>query len=718
MKQATMPTSKSIASDSSNRANISSSSTTTSEFIRKLSTSVFPLPSPGREDTATANENTCKENPHNISTMLDPIEFTNRKNNNNSNNNYNNNNFYNNEYYDKDFCRNTSNQTDLTEKDTAWFYTGNEGTAMNDNYTETDDGSTLRDEDDNIVLMGTSVMRKKTHRRSRNRNPRKKQRPICDTTTLALLVLCIVLTLILVILAAILYPFRSSASNINNSSNGVVASNTNNQTSTKIPRIPQIPESATNSSVSTPTIAPAKPNSPTWSRPMTARPTAFVPRIPPSSAPEPNAEEQPQQNEVVSVPPLPMGPLVGHTTHDSVTLWVYHDGFANYNYTMKILLYDYGTDALIMTIDFVAPRKDRNNAIIETIKGLQPETSYKYGMHIFGERVGKGSFTTAPDPNNSKGGTTFDYILTSCMNYRQYKNQMVWDVIVEKLGGKYPDFSILGGDTVYLQEGIDITENGVDFDRLWFRNQEQRTEEHFAKFVQNVPTYATWNDHEYGVNNANKDQKGKTNSLRAWESLWANPGYGDESTDDGVYYSYYWGDVHYIITDDHWYRDPSKDNRLGTKQTEWIEDELVHSKGTFKVIVIGSDIMQRGWSSDLDNIGTIVREHSVDGVVFHSGDIHRNEYKERVAGGFPYPVKQITSSGVAKVWRRPFVHIAVDTQADDPTMTAYFYGASSTADVTTWTNDPSLVCTSIEGIDRTKEHTCTETIRLSDITVP
>jgi alkaline phosphatase D len=709
MKQATMPTSKSIASDSSNLANCS---TTVSEFIQNLSTSVFPLMSPGCEDTTTANENRCKEDPHNISTMLDPIEFTNRKNNHNNNSNRN----YNNEYYDKDFCRNTSNQTDLKEEDTAWFYTGNEGTAMYDHNTDTDDGSTLRDEDDSTVLVGASRS-KKIHRRNRNRNPRPKQRSICDTTTLALLVLCIVLTLILVILASILYPFRSSASNIKNSSDGVVASSANDQTSTKIPRIPQTPESAANSS---PTRDPT--GNPT-TRP-TAWPTAFVPWIPSSSATEPKEEESsPPQNEVVAIPPVSMGPLVGHTTHDSVTLWAYFVGFANHNSTMEILLYDYGTDALIMTVDSVAPRKDRNNAIIETIKGLQPETSYKYGMHIFGERVGKGSFTTAPHPNhnnkgNKGGGTTFDYILTSCMNYRQYKNQMVWDVIVEKLGGKYPDFSILSGDTVYLQEGIDITENGVDFDRLWFRNQEQRTEQHFAKFVQNVPTYATWNDHEYGSNNANKDQKGKTNSLRAWESLWANPGYGDESTDDGVYYSYYWGDVHYIITDDHWYRDPSKDNRLGIKQTEWIEDELVNSKGTFKVIVIGSDIMERGWSSDLDNIGTIVREHSVDGVVFHAGDIHRNEYKEMIAGGFPYPVKQITSSGIAKVWRRPFVHIAVDTQADDPTMTAFFYGASSTADVTTWTNDPSLVCTSIEGVDRTKEHTCTETIRLSDLTVP
>ena len=48
-------------------------------------------------------------------------------------------------------------------------------------------------------------------------------------------------------------------------------------------------------------------------------------------------------------------------------------------------------------------------------------------------------------------------------------------------------------------------------------------------------------------------------------------------------------------------------------------------------------------------------------------------------------------------------------------MTAHFYGAASTADITTWSNDPNLKCSDIIGVDRDKEHTCTETIRLSDL---
>lgn len=382
---------------------------------------------------------------------------------------------------------------------------------------------------------------------------------------------------------------------------------------------------------------------------------------------------------------------------------------------MEILLYDDSDTSvgLIREVDMVQPLKDKNNAVIATLTELSPDTQYEFGMHINGVRVGKGSFRTAPSPDQ---GCSYDYVLTSCMNHRQYKNQMVWGEIPKLLKGKYPDFTILAGDTIYLQDGIDVTdEDGVKNDRVWFRNYEQRNEPYFASYIQNTPTYATWNDHEYGANNANYDQKGKDSSLQAWTELWANPGYGDKESDDGVYYSYYWGDVHYIVTDDHWYRDPSKQNRLGDKQTEWLKNNLLTSRGTFKVIVIGSDIMQRGWTSDLTNIGTIVRENSIDGVVFHARDIHRNEYKRVETGGFPYPVTQIKSSGIAKVCRRPFVHIKVDTTDSDPSMTAHFYGASSTNDDTTWTNDPNLQCSNIVGIDRDKEHTCTETIHLSDL---
>jgi alkaline phosphatase D len=310
--------------------------------------------------------------------------------------------------------------------------------------------------------------------------------------------------------------------------------------------------------------------------------------------------------------------------------------------------------------------------------------------------------------------------LASCMNARQYRDQKVWNAIVSNNGDKYPSFSILAGDTVYLLEGVDVTEqDGVLLDRVWFRNQEQRDDPYFANFIARVPTYATWNDHEYGANNSNKNQKGKERSLQAFQALWANPGYGDETTDDGVYFSFYHGDVHFIVTDDQWFRDPSRQNRLGDQQTEWIRQELIQSQGVFKVIVIGSDIMQRGWNTDLINIGSIVTDYRIEGVLFHSGDIHRNEYRSmNYPGTWPYPVRQITSSGIARVWRRPYAHIEVDTTLDDPTMKASFYSAANTNPDTTWINQANLPCSSIVGVNRDQENTCTETIRLSSLKIP
>jgi len=448
---------------------------------------------------------------------------------------------------------------------------------------------------------------------------------------------------------------------------------------------------------------------------------------------------------------LDMGPMVGHTTHDSVTLWAYYVKPAMYffeeNYALEILLYD--SDGLVTTIDEADPDWQRNNAVFATLTNLEALKAYRYEIRILGQEVGSGSFKTASAPpiettrsekggerNRKTTGTTFEYVLASCMDRSEQPTQKVWDAIptTNADGTKdYPDFAILAGDTIYLQQGIDIVNFwGVRFDRYWYRNREQRTEPHFAEFVANTPIYAVWNNHDYGAEVANMGQAGKEESLRAWKSLWPNPAYPGSSNsninininmnsnnnNNGIYYSFYRGDVHYIVTDDHWNRDPFRANRWGTKQTDWITSELLSSRGTFKVIVLGSDILERGWSSDLENIGAVVTEHSINGVLFNAGDIHRNEYKRKAGHGFPYPVTQITSSGIAKVWRKPFAKIAVNTTVDDPMITVRFFGAANMETETTWINDSELVCSAIEGVeDREKEHSCTETIRLSDLSI-
>ena len=38
-----------------------------------------------------------------------------------------------------------------------------------------------------------------------------------------------------------------------------------------------------------------------------------------------------------------------------------------------------------------------------------------------------------------------------------------------------------------------------------------------------VPAYAVYNDHDYGVNNSDRTQPGKERSLRTFFEIWANP---------------------------------------------------------------------------------------------------------------------------------------------------------------------------------------------------
>ena len=420
---------------------------------------------------------------------------------------------------------------------------------------------------------------------------------------------------------------------------------------------------------------------------------------------------------------LEMGPMVGHTTHDSVTLWAYYLKPAIYlfedNYSIEILLYD--SDGWLRTVDETEPDREKNNAVMVTLTNLEPRRKYRYEMRILDQVVGSGSFQTAPAPPSNNEGVAFEYVLASCMDRSEQPLQKAWQAIptIDSDGTKnYPDFAILAGDTIYLQDGFDVDGIwGVDFDSYWYRNYEQRTEPHFADFISNTPIYALWNNHDYGSPDATRDQLGKEESLRAWNALWPNPSTPESNAwnTNGIYYSFYWGDVHYIVTDDHWNRNVFTENRLGYEQTEWIRSELISSEGTFKIIVIGSDITERGWRTDLESIATIITENSINGVLFHAGDIHRNEYKRQEEIEFPYPVTQITSSGIGKVWRRPFAKIAVDTTVEDPLIRVRFFGATSMEDDTTWFNDPDLVCSTIVDGDREKEHSCSETIRLSDL---
>jgi hypothetical protein len=279
------------------------------------------------------------------------------------------------------------------------------------------------------------------------------------------------------------------------------------------------------------------PTAPYPTRQPTSRPTSFPTRNP---TPRPTREPTPQPTMFPRPPTvdwstsetLESGPMMGHTTHSSVKIWA----LQGYNKTMQLVVWPLSSDPSTATSVSMPPNQV-NGASIMIVEDLAPKTLYLYELRLQNQRIAEGHFTTAPPPNAS---SKFSYLLASCMDIknRVYREQPVWDVI----RSKNPDFAMLNGDTIYLNDNDWTDEGEILFDRVWLRNMRQRAESHFASFLKSIPTYGTWDDHEYGKSNSNHDQLGKENSLKAWKALWPNPRHGLPEL-PGVFYTYTWGDV-------------------------------------------------------------------------------------------------------------------------------------------------------------------------------
>mmetsp|Transcript_10153 Transcript_10153/g.24257 ORF Transcript_10153/g.24257 Transcript_10153/m.24257 type:complete len:876 (+) Transcript_10153:105-2732(+) len=464
-----------------------------------------------------------------------------------------------------------------------------------------------------------------------------------------------------------------------------------------------------------PIPSPTKRPTPPPVQPPILAPTKVVPSSPvsfpqaapsnsPPAFPWPPTVSQSQEFSIRS------GPMVGHTTHNSCKFWV----FLGSTMPMQLVYWPKDDDAQGSTTQTATllPDAQSNNAAIKTIQGLQPDTVYLYEIRIQNEWLSQGHFKTAPLPDRP---TSFKYVLASCMNVKSdtdgYRKQPVWNEVLEK----NIDFAMLPGDTIYLNY-LDWTRQWeVLYGRVWYRYLQQRAESNFARFIKTVPTYATWDNHDYGTDYADYSQGGKENSLKAWGDLWPNP-YQGSSKGAGNYYSFSWGDADFFVLDCRWYRNWSTGTLFGQPQLAWLEEDLIASQATFKIIVSASDVMEQSMSGDLQTIGKVVARNSISGVLFNSGDIHRNEYKTQDVANWPYRVHQFSSSGIAVVWRRNFAIVNVNTALNNPEVRVEFHSANSPGQSTTWSNDPNLICSQIQGQNRNQESRCTQTIRLSDLT--
>ncbi|KAK3028988.1 hypothetical protein RJ639_038191, partial [Escallonia herrerae] len=192
----------------------------------------------------------------------------------------------------------------------------------------------------------------------------------------------------------------------------------------------------------------------------------------------------------------------------------------------------------------------------------------------------------------------------------------------------------------------------------------------------------TWDDHDYGLNDAGKEFGGKITNQRLLLDFLDEPQDSPRCKQAGVYTSYTYGSVgrqiKVILLDTRYHRDllSSDGSILGTSQWTWLEKEL---KGPASALTITGSSIQvisnlsattgplfylESWGrfpKERSRLFQLISDSKRDGVFFISGDVHFGEIS-RYNCATGYPLYDITASGLTQAIEKavtPPLHLIV-----------------------------------------------------------
>lgn len=206
--------------------------------------------------------------------------------------------------------------------------------------------------------------------------------------------------------------------------------------------------------------------------------------------------------------------------------------------------------------------------------------------------------------------------------------------IFEIIAKKNPDIMLWGGDNVYLREADWDSKSGI-----YHRYTHSRALKEMQPLLASTQNIAIWDDHDFGPDDSDRSFYNKYTTQQAFKDFWANKSYGiDAEQKEGIFSSYNWSDAELFLLDNRFFKSPNKrltgeKTMLGSAQIKWLIDALTYSKASFKIIVIGGQVLNteavfenyENYKSEKDFLLSEILANQIKGVVFISGDRHFTE---------------------------------------------------------------------------------------------
>ncbi len=245
---------------------------------------------------------------------------------------------------------------------------------------------------------------------------------------------------------------------------------------------------------------------------------------------------------------------------------------------------------------------------------------------------------------------------------RQERPQPIWDTI----NATHCDAFVLCGDNIYG----DSPDPAV----LRAKYAQLAAMPGFARLRQTTPLFATWDDHDYGINDGGAGFPGAAGAQQEFCDFFQVPATSPRRTTPGIYDCVVLGPagkrVQLILLDTRMFRSPLKKDPanpkvtisntdpgatvLGDEQWAWFERRLREPAEIRVVISSIQLIVNEHGSEKWDNFPRerarffeLLRRTRANGVIVISGDRHLAELSAlSPADGVPYPLYDLTTSGL------------------------------------------------------------------------